>query len=549
MIPPLKLWTAAIVLLANSNILSVKVNAESQSESSSESSSEAVQAVSEVVSEVVPETAAESHPAIIGVSPEDQDLYKPATGLNGQKIWRCLSDPSIVLSYDQINDDYCDCPDGSDEPGTNACPYNPERKFYCRNEGHIPGHIENYKLNDGVCDYDICCDGSDEYITGKCENKCPQIHQQFEEYKKSVNKDIEKSLQIKQQLIEEAQAKRKSSEDTLNELKETLAKKKAELERLKKEFEENKDVLEGEVAESVFDELSPHIEELSSSVRSYEKKLETQESKILHLEKILNGLVQHYNPNFNDAAVKDSVSKFQEYISNKEVEVGEELSETHKVLEVLAKKSKSISCTPYDRPDVIEPQTIKSLLQQRFTFYAQLILANFLQKPADARESSALFEEKKPAKSATEYNEEIESLEKEIKSIESEISIYEEDLAKDYGAKDILRAVASKRVNGKIGEYSYSLGFTDSISQDGVLIGSFVEFKDNKLIYKHGAKCWNGPSRSADVELICGPQNKLLTVSEPEKCEYLFELITPIVCENFTEEEILANFKIDYNRL
>jgi protein kinase C substrate 80K-H len=64
----------------------------------------------------------------------------------------CLSDPSIVVPYKSINDDYCDCPDGSDEPGTSACSHVPGRvKFWCANEGHVPGWVFASRVNDGIC--------------------------------------------------------------------------------------------------------------------------------------------------------------------------------------------------------------------------------------------------------------------------------------------------------------------------------------------------------------------------------------------------------------
>eukprot|EP01065_Artemidia_motanka_P021422 TRINITY_DN2559_c0_g1_i1.p2 TRINITY_DN2559_c0_g1~~TRINITY_DN2559_c0_g1_i1.p2 ORF type:complete len:666 (+),score=298.20 TRINITY_DN2559_c0_g1_i1:96-2000(+) len=74
----------------------------------------------------------------------------------------------------KVNDDYCDCADGSDEPGTSACAgVGAGAKFWCANEGHKAESIVTSRVNDGICD---CCDGSDEAATTVgCKNICVEV--------------------------------------------------------------------------------------------------------------------------------------------------------------------------------------------------------------------------------------------------------------------------------------------------------------------------------------------------------------------------------------
>lgn len=63
------------------------------------------------------------------------------------KPFTCL-DKSATIPWAKVNDDYCDCLDGSDEPGTSACP---DMEFYCPNTDHEGVFIHSSFVNDMVC--------------------------------------------------------------------------------------------------------------------------------------------------------------------------------------------------------------------------------------------------------------------------------------------------------------------------------------------------------------------------------------------------------------
>jgi hypothetical protein len=62
-------------------------------------------------------------PQTHGVHPFLLSKYRP-TGT----IWTCL-DGTKTISWSAVNDDYCDCPDGSDEPGASFHAVNLQKPY------------------------------------------------------------------------------------------------------------------------------------------------------------------------------------------------------------------------------------------------------------------------------------------------------------------------------------------------------------------------------------------------------------------------------------
>lgn len=53
-----------------------------------------------------------------------------------------------------------------------------------------------------------------------------------------------------------------------------------------------------------------------------------------------------------------------------------------------------------------------------------------------------------------------------------------------------------------------------------------------KMKYDDGATCWGVTyKRNCEVSLVCGKENKILEVTEPNKCEYAMTVATPAACD------------------
>lgn len=398
--------------------------------------------------------------ALKGVAPEDEHKYQLTNG-----IWKCLNYPNIRLEAHQLNDDYCDCPDGSDEPGTAACvgikDYEIRKKltFYCANKGHIPGRLPSNRVNDGICDSDLCCDGSDEE-DGNCPNVCEEMAADRAQKETQLKKTLAEALKARQKLLGKLGAIQKATKEEENTVAERIADIKAAVKEAEKKL----------------------VAELERAKEETGYEAPTDESPLQKLTGFLGPAIQQ--------KILDAAANARLWMVDNGLMPHPDHTQNHSN----------------------EPQHVQ-----------------------DARDE--LQDEKEELERAYEQQKQVVAKSKALRAGKAPAVIF---------------SLQGECVTSHIGEYDYEVCFNQQCHQRGlninVSLGSFNAIEElprsadwdevlegprysHVMKYTSGARCWNGPERISNVYLRCGAEPQILSVSEPEKCEYDIRMVTPAVCE------------------
>lgn len=180
-------------------------------------------------------------------------------------------------------------------------------------------------MNDGVCDYEFCCDGTDEWegVGGiVCEDRCKEIGKDWRKQDEQKKRALGTAGKRRKELVVEAARLRKEVEDRIKSLETEIEGSQLKVRCLETELTEVERSERGKVVRgpgggnrlSVLVGLAKaRIAELREALVAVKAQRDSSRERIKELEGILTLFKEEYNPNFNDEGVKRTVRSWEEY--------------------------------------------------------------------------------------------------------------------------------------------------------------------------------------------------------------------------------------------
>jgi len=505
-----------------------------------------------------------------GVPPSHLSKYVPTP----DGSWTCLNG-SKDISWTSVNDDYCDCPDGSDEPGTGACP---DSQFYCRNEGHIGAYIPSSRVGDGMCETD-CCDGSDEQ-PGTCNSTCKSIGEEYRARLAAQRKLQKTGSKIRSTYITFAQKEKKRLDVEIETLEREVIEKQAEVTRLRDLAERAESLTEASMEQKrqspLFQSLLIHHRALKSLQRVHREHLQREKA----LGDILDNLRSGYNPNYQDMAVLEAVRGWEHFAGlphindvqkDDEESVDDVPSESEEATDdAVDEGAWTESQLEHQLDDLLDTDYDTLLLEherhsgtpdtETLLFDVTSYLPEFLLPQYEAARDAFVgllngigilnLPTDKKSPDTGRARKALSDAEHDLRVTEDGVDKARRDLdrlfsPRWFGREGEWKKLENLCISKDTGEYTYEVCLFDEAKQkpnnggSTFSLGRFTSWNDAsdteegsaaKQRYTQGTKCWNGPARSVELVLSCGTENALLSVVELEKCEYQFTGTTPVLC-------------------
>ncbi|KKY16871.1 putative glucosidase 2 subunit beta precursor [Phaeomoniella chlamydospora] len=401
----------------------------------------------------------------------------------------CISLPSITVPASAVNDDYCDCPDGSDEPEPQNLSAPALPGFYCKNKGHIPAYLPSLAVNDGKCDYDYCCDGSDEWagIGGvHCPDKCKEIGKEWRKQDESRKKALGVAVKRRKELVSEAARLRGDIEHRIATLEREVKEHETKVAQLgdevldleqKEKFKIVKSGGKGSKTSTLANLAKQRVEELRSTLTTVREQRDAQRARVQELEAILSTFKEEYNPNFNDEGVKRAVRSWEDYAA-KEKEGDWQPAHDRDLNELVQEdnESQGINWAEWETGDESEveddvaalynlrnylPPSVRVFLAEKIAVVKEILITNGILAPPTPSDTASIPES--PALSGARSS--LSAARSALSSCQNSLSNTRSDLDKPFGPDDVFRSLKDTCVEVDSGEYVYKHCYFSKITQ------------------------------------------------------------------------------------
>ena len=449
---------------------------------------------------------AKTEPILRGFDPTEAAALRDAT------TFTC--DGTRTIAIMSVNDDYCDCEDGSDEPGTSACAgvgaATSMKGMHCVNFGSTSTVVPSSRVNDGICD---CCDGSDEYDSAQnggvvCENTCTAAAKARRAVLANALSTAKRGIKAKLKARGESNGKRVAWEQ--------------QAKTLQKEIDGAKNALE--------------------SLRALKEQEETLEREAQEKARLA---AEEKQADMTQSTENDDVGDAQNANSEAERDMDEVVEET---AEERGKRiagqwisDESESTRGGENVVVDDPVPVEEAQPSKFS----ALIARAKRALNLARGAKDAVDAGGTLTTARTHRDAFDKKQRAIDALLSQIEDIRANIDRYYGPDDAMIRLHGQCYEAKIEKYTYKACPFGEAHQDGVLLGAStggVELStatgEMMLKFTSGAKCWNGPDRSLSLTLKCGDRETLANVEEPSRCEYAATLFTPQACEEFTVSQL-----------
>lgn len=411
-----------------------------------------------------------------GVSISESNLYPVAD------TFTCF-DNKLTVNYTQINDDYCDCADGSDEPGTSACP---NGRFYCENVGFKSIKIPSSRVNDGICD---CCDGSDEYATQvNCDDNCNELGKEEKEREKNLAELSKRGNVVRTEMSSKGKALKKSKSSRLNDLEQSIQ----QAEALKLEREQIKQNAEGEesAALEVYKQANEEDKKRRTEAEAQENRREA-ETTFQKFDSNQNGVIEinelqtrvQFDSNRDGAVSEDEAQYFMDHHDQVDLEtfitlcwprmkpylmLDAGLFKPPAAVEEIENEKMQETSETHDEDDHDDKPDNEADDEREFAELQNEEDAETFDEEAETGEGRVEEietnaepeydeETRKLIEIANEARNQFEKADRELRELESEKKQIEEQLSKDYGPHEEFAVLNGECFNFEDREYIYKL--------------------------------------------------------------------------------------------